>query len=85
MAKRLSYIEEARCLKVKVVTCAVVDWINLAQNRLQWRGLVNTTMSFLSPKEEERFSKKCAAIRISRRVLPHGRCYSVSAFRLLFN
>jgi hypothetical protein len=32
-----------------------VDWIHLAQDRNQWRALVNTVMKFLFPKRREIF------------------------------
>jgi hypothetical protein len=33
----------------------VVDWIHLAQDRNQWRVLVNTAMNLLVPKTEGNF------------------------------
>jgi hypothetical protein len=32
-----------------------VDWINLAQNRDQWRALVNTVMNLRGPYKAENF------------------------------
>jgi hypothetical protein len=33
-------------LDVNEVRCAVVDWIQLAQDRDEWRNVVNTVMNF---------------------------------------
>jgi hypothetical protein len=32
-------------IKLTEIGCGVIDWINLAQNRGQWRALVNMVMN----------------------------------------
>ena len=55
VAKRLSYIEDARCLKVKYWKIlvqekgSVMDWIDLAQDRDGWLALVNKVMNLQFP------------------------------------
>jgi hypothetical protein len=36
-------------MDLRNIGCGGVDWINVAQNRDQWRGLVNTVMNFQVP------------------------------------
>jgi hypothetical protein len=50
-----------------------VDWIHLAQNRVQWWSLVNTVMNLPVP-----FLDKRATVSFERRTLIHGgSCYAV--------
>jgi hypothetical protein len=34
---------------LKVIGCAGVDWIQLAEDRVQWRALMNMIMNLLFP------------------------------------
>jgi hypothetical protein len=48
-----------------------MDWIDLAQNRDQWRALVNTIMNLRVPKNAEKFLSSCAIDSFSRRAQLH--------------
>jgi hypothetical protein len=36
-------------IDIREIGCDGVDWVNLAQDRDQWRALVNTVMNLLVP------------------------------------
>jgi hypothetical protein len=36
-------------MDLREMRCGVMDWINLAQSRVQWRVLVNTVMNLRVP------------------------------------
>jgi hypothetical protein len=44
-----------------------VDWIELAQNKEEWRALVNTVMNLRVTKNTWKFLSKCTIGRFSRR------------------
>jgi hypothetical protein len=48
------------------------DWIDLAQDRYQWRVLVNTVMNLRNPHNVEKFLSSCTASGFSRRAQLHG-------------
>jgi hypothetical protein len=48
-----------------------VDWIGLAQNRDQWRALVNTVMNLQVPRNAGKFLSSCTIDSFSRRAQLH--------------
>jgi hypothetical protein len=45
----IDYLLLNKALDVREIVWEEVDWINVAQDRNQWRDLVNTVMSLLVP------------------------------------
>jgi hypothetical protein len=44
-----------------------MDWIDLAEDRDQWRALVNTVMKLRVPKNDGKFLSSCTTGSFSRR------------------
>jgi hypothetical protein len=44
-----------------------MDWIDLAQDRGQWRAVVNTMMNLPVPKNAGKFLSRCTVGSFSRR------------------
>jgi hypothetical protein len=55
----------------KETGCESVDWIHLAQDRLQWRALVNMVMNLRVPQKAWNFLTSWATVRFSTRTLLH--------------
>jgi hypothetical protein len=49
-----------------------MDWIDLAQDRDQWRTLVNTVMNLQVPQNVGKFLSGCTTGGFSRRAQLHG-------------
>jgi hypothetical protein len=49
-----------------------MDWIDLAQERYQWRALVNMVMNIRVPLNAGKFLRSCATGDFSRRAQRHG-------------
>jgi hypothetical protein len=59
-------------MNLREVGCDGVDWIDVAQDRNQWRTLVDTVMNFRVPSNVEEFLSSCTTAALSRRAQPHG-------------
>jgi hypothetical protein len=49
-----------------------MDWIDMAQDRDQWRVLVNTVMNLRDPLNAGKFFSSCTTGDSSRRAYLHG-------------
>jgi hypothetical protein len=54
-------------MDVREIGCDVMDWIDLTQDRDQWRALLNTAMNLRLPQNAEKFLSSCTIGSFSRR------------------
>jgi hypothetical protein len=59
-------------MDLREIGWGVMDWIDLAQDRDQWRTLVNTVMNLRVPYNFGKFLSGCATGGFSRRSQLHG-------------
>jgi hypothetical protein len=46
-------------IDIRLIVWVVVEWIGLAQEKDQWRALVNSVMDFLVPYNFGKFFSRC--------------------------
>jgi hypothetical protein len=51
-----------------MIRLKLMDWIDLAQDRYQWRALVNTVMNLGVPRNVGKFLSICTTGVLSKRV-----------------
>jgi hypothetical protein len=59
-------------IDLKEIEWGGMDWIDLVQDRDQWRGLVNTVTNLRVPQNVGKFLSNCTTGGFSRRAQLHG-------------
>jgi hypothetical protein len=58
-------------MDLREIGCDDMDWIDLAQNRDQWRALVNTIMKLRVPQNVGKFFSSCTIGSFARSAQLH--------------
>jgi hypothetical protein len=58
-------------MHLRQIGCSSIDWIDLAQDREQWRALVNMVMNFQVPYNADKFLSSCKTGGFSKRAQLH--------------
>jgi hypothetical protein len=59
-------------MDLREIKWSCMNWIDLAQDRDQWRTLVNTIMNLRVPLNVGKFLSSCTTGGFSRKAHPHG-------------
>jgi hypothetical protein len=59
-------------LKKYAISYKGVDWIHVAEDKGQWRALMNTVMNLRAPWKGGHFLTSWATVSFSRKTPPHG-------------
>jgi hypothetical protein len=70
-------------MDLREIGCGSTDWINMAQDREQWRVLVNTVMNLRVPQNTGKFFSSCVTGGFSRRAKLHEVSYIVITMRVI--
>jgi hypothetical protein len=65
-------VEDIIKMDLREIEWSGMDWIDLAQDRDQWRALVNTVMNLWVLSIDGKFLSSCRIGRSSRRAQLHG-------------
>jgi hypothetical protein len=76
--------EDNSKMDLRKIRWGSMDWIDLAQDRDQWRTLVNTAMSLWVPYDLGKFLSSLATSGFTRRAQLHAVSYLVS-YTLIFS
>jgi hypothetical protein len=57
-----------KCISLREIRWRIIEWIDLAQDRHQWRALVNMLMNLRVPQNAGMFLNSCTTGGFSRRV-----------------
>jgi hypothetical protein len=63
-------------MDLRDIGCDGMDWIDMAQDRDQWRALMNTIMNLWVPQNAGKFFSRCTIGGFSRRAQLHERVYT---------
>jgi hypothetical protein len=58
-------------MDLREIGCDGIDWIDLAQDRDQWRALVNMVINLQVPQNAGKFLNGCTIASFSRRAQLH--------------
>jgi hypothetical protein len=64
---RISKVKWVDNIKIDLREIDGMDWIDVVQDRDQWRALVNTVMNLRVPQNAGKFLSGCTIVSFSRR------------------